>query len=240
MKMKKVNWKRLGLVAGFLFGAFSSELFAQTQEKASGTTLGDIFKNAGAIGWAIVVLSVIALAVIIKFFVDLKREKLAPPDLFEDLDSCLDEKKYDEAMQICEDEPNFLTNVVQAGLAKVDHPFEVIQTALEEALDEEAVKLHLKVGYLSLIAQIAPMMGLLGTVAGMIQCFGTIATKETGVSPKDLAGGIKAALITTLFGLIVAIPVASAFVFFRNRVVMITLEIGAQIEDLFERFRPRS
>ena len=238
--MSKKTIKNVMLAGLVLLGGVGSQVFAQntTVTKTEGATLGDIFKNAGVIGWAIVVLSVIALAVIIKFFVDLKREKLAPPDILDELDGYLEEKNIDDALQLCEDEPNFLTNVVQAGLAKIDHPFVVISTALEEALDEESVKTHLKVGYLSLIAQIAPMMGLLGTVAGMIQCFATIAMKETGVSPRDLAGGIKAALITTLFGLIVAIPVAAAFVYFRNKVVMLTIEIGAQVEELFERFRP--
>jgi biopolymer transport protein ExbB len=209
------------------------------QEEGGGVTLGQVFKDAGAIGWCIVLLSVIAMGVIIKFFVDLKRDKLAPPDLLDELDALIEEKNYEEALGICEDENNFIANVVLAGLNKIDHPFATIELAVEEALDEESVKLHMKVGWLSLIAQIAPMMGLLGTVSGMITCFGTIAEKETGVSPKDLAGGIKAALITTLFGLIVAIPVASSFVFFRNRVVMITLEVAALSEELFERFRPQ-
>ena len=209
------------------------------QESDGTVTLGQVFQDAGTIGWCIVLLSVIAMGVIIKFFVDLKRDKLAPPDLLDELDALIEEKNFDEALGICEDEDNVISNVVLAGLNKIKQPFGTIELAVEEALDEESVKLHMKVGWLSLIAQVAPMMGLLGTVAGMITCFGTIAEKETGVSPKDLAGGIKAALITTLFGLIVAIPVASAFVFFRNRVVMITLETSALCEELFERFRPQ-
>jgi biopolymer transport protein ExbB len=235
--MKKIF--KTSLFGGLaLLGGLATQAWAQEEAKG-GTTLGDVFENAGTIGWAIVGLSVVALAVIIKFFVDLKREKLAPPDLLDELDGLMDEGNFEEALQLCEDEPTFLTNVVQAGLAKAEHPFEVIRTAVEEALDEESVKLHLKVGYLSLIAQVAPMAGLLGTVGGMIQAFGVIAMKETGVSPKDLAGGIKAALITTLFGLIVAIPTASFFVFFRNRVIMLILEVTASVDDLFERLREK-
>jgi biopolymer transport protein ExbB len=234
-KVLKIQFFALmALLAGLVADASAQD----TGETTGGVTLGQVFQDAGAIGWCIVLLSVIAMGVIIKFFVDLKRDKLAPPDLLDELDALIEEKNYDEALGICEDENNFISNVVLAGLNKVNHPFATIEGAVEEALDEESVKLHMKVGWLSLIAQIAPMMGLLGTVSGMITCFGTIAEKETGVSPKDLAGGIKAALITTLFGLIVAIPVASAFVFFRNRVVMITLEVSALCDELFERFRP--
>jgi len=228
---------KTSLFAGVaLLGGLAAEASAQ---ESGGTTLGDIFKNAGVIGWMIVGLSVVALAVIIKFFVDLKREKLAPPDLLDELDGLLDEKNYQEALQLCEDEPNFLTHVVSAGLGKIEanHPFDQIQGAMAEALDEETVKLHLKVGWLSLISQVAPMMGLLGTVQGMIQAFGVIATKDSGVSPKDLARGIKAALITTLFGLLVGIPPSAFFVYFRNRVITITLEVSAMVEELQERLR---
>lgn len=228
---------KTSLFAGVaLLGGLAAEASAQ---ESGGTTLGDIFKNAGVIGWMIVGLSVVALAVIIKFFVDLKREKLAPPDLLDELDGLLDEKNYQEALQLCEDEPNFLTHVVSAGLGKIEanHPFDQIQGAMAEALDEETVKLHLKVGWLSLISQVAPMMGLLGTVQGMIQAFGVIATKDSGVSPKDLASGIKAALITTLFGLLVGIPTSAFFVYFRNRVITITLEVSAMVEELQERLR---
>jgi biopolymer transport protein ExbB len=79
-------------------------------------------------------------------------------------------------------------------------------------------------------------MGLLGTVNGMITTFGEIAAKPS-VKPNDLAGGIKGALVTTLLGLTVAIPVTAAYVFFKNRSQRISIEIAAITEDLFERFR---
>lgn len=103
--------------------------------------------------------------------------------------------------------------------------------------DEESVKLFQKIGYLSLIAATAPMMGLLGTVTGMFVTFGDIAAAGGSVSPAQLAGGIKLALTTTIFGLIVAIPVGAFFFMFRNRVVRTTIEVNAIAEDLFERFR---
>jgi biopolymer transport protein ExbB len=103
--------------------------------------------------------------------------------------------------------------------------------------DEEAVKLHQKIGWLSVIANVAPMMGLLGTVSGMVQAFRVIATSKNP-DPSELASGISMALLTTLFGLIVAIPTTAAFAYLRNNLVRSVIEVGAIVEDLFERFRP--
>ncbi len=115
----------------------------------------------------------------------------------------------------------------------------MISTAFQEAADEEDVQLGNKIGWLSLIAAISPMMGLLGTVNGMVAAFGEIALKPS-VKPNDLAAGIKGALITTLLGLVVAIPVTTVYVFLRNRVTMASIEIGGMVEELFERFRDKN
>jgi biopolymer transport protein ExbB len=83
------------------------------------------------------------------------------------------------------------------------------------------------------------MLGLFGTVTGMIEAFQTIASMGASVTPSDLAGGISKALVTTFLGLFVAIPTMIAYFFFRNKVVRVTLEIGAIADDLVERFRSK-
>jgi biopolymer transport protein ExbB len=90
----------------------------------------------------------------------------------------------------------------------------------------------------AVLASVSPMLGLFGTVQGMIQSFHTIATTQNP-SPAELAGGIYVALLTTLEGLLVAIPATAAFAYLRNRLVRSTIEVGAIVEDLFERFRPQ-
>ena len=200
--------------------------------------VAEAFANAGVIGWCIVGVSILSLALIIENFMTLKRDKIAPPDLIDELEALFDEKNFQEALELCENERNYLTNVVAAGLNKLSHSFETIRAAVREMQDEESVKLFQKIGYLSLIAATAPMMGLLGTVSGMFITFGDIAAAGGSVSPAQLAGGIKLALTTTIFGLVVAIPVGAFFFMFRNRVVRTTIEVNAIAEDLFERFRP--
>ncbi len=202
--------------------------------------MGDVLKAAGIFGVIIGLVSVIAMALIIEHMVNVKRDKLAPPDLIDEVEALFDEENFQEAVEVCEAEPGYFTNIVAAGIGKIGHPFETIEMSVAEMGAEEAVKLHQKIGWLSLIANIAPMLGLMGTVSGMIGSFNVIASKGGQTNPADFADEISQALVTTLLGLIVAIPASAMFVFFRNRVVMTALEVGAITEDLFERFRPTS
>lgn len=211
-----------------------------TAEAAGDPTIGELIASSGLIGFCIIGLSVVALAVIIENFVSLKRDKLAPPELIDEIQALFDEEQFQEAMELCENEPNYFTRVCGAGIAKIGHPFGTIEKAIEEMGDEESIKLHQKVGWLSLIANVAPMMGLLGTVSGMVDAFNEIASSGGQASPAELADGISKALLTTMFGLIVAIPVTAAFAFIRNRMVKTIIEVGAIVEDLFERFRESS
>ena len=210
---------------------------AQDPSTEQTNPIADAVENAGTIGYLIVVLSIVALALVIEFFISIKRDKLAPPDVIDELEALFEEEQFQEAMDLCESERNYLTNVVQAGLAKLGHPFETIQAAVREMEEEETVKLFQRIGWLSLITASAPMMGLLGTVSGMFVTFGQIAQAGGGVSPSILAGGIKMALVTTIFGLIVALPTGAFFFTFRNKVVRTSIEVNAIAEELFERFR---
>ena len=196
-----------------------------------------LLKASGLVGWIIIALSVVALALIIENIISLRRDKLAPPELIDEVQSLFDEGRYQEAMELCEAENNFFARVCSAGIAKIGHSFDTVQSALQEMGDEETVKLHQKIGWLSVIGNTAPMMGLFGTVQGMILAFQKIAT-TANPAPSELAEGIYTALLTTLFGLTVAIPVIAAYAFVRNRLVIAVIEIGAIAEDLFERFRP--
>jgi biopolymer transport protein ExbB len=215
-------------------------LFAQQprQTTVETTSVFDVFRQAGVVGALIVVLSIIALAVIIENVVSLKRDKLAPPELIDEVQALFDEGQYQEAMELCENEPTFFTRVAGAGVSKIGHSFEVIEQSIAEMGDEESIRLHQKIGWLSLIANVAPMMGLLGTVMGMVKSFNVIAASGGQANPAELAGGISEALLTTMFGLIVAIPTTAAFAFLRNKLVRTIIEVGAIVEDLFERFRP--
>ncbi len=205
---------------------------------ASSPGIGELIVISGPFGWLLIALSVLALTLVIEAYVSLKRDKLAPPDLIDEIQALFDEGEYQEAMRLCEDEQNFFTKICGAGIAKIGHDFDVIEKSIEEMGDEESIRLHQKIGWLSMVANVSPMIGLLGTVSGMVSAFNTIASSGGQASPAELAGGISQALLTTMFGLIVAIPVTAAFAYLRNNLVRSVIEVGAIVEDLFERFRP--
>ena len=244
MIMKHVPSVRFLAMSAPLFLATS--LFAQGDAAAPAAVtkkppgfLEDVFGNAGTIGILIMVMSIIAGALIIENFMSIKRDKIAPMDLLDEIEALFDGENFQDAVELCEQEKNYLTNVVGAGLSKLGHEFETMQTSIREMQTEESVKLFQKIGWLSLISAIAPMMGLFGTVTGMFRTFGAIAAAGGSVSPAQLAGGIKAALVTTMLGLTVAIPVGIAFFVMRNRVIRTSTEVNALTEDLFERFRSK-
>ena len=204
---------------------------------AKGRTIWDTLKAAGLIGVIIIGLSVAGGALIITFFIHIRRDELVPPDLLEHISELFENESYDEALEVCENNPSWLSTVLVAGLRRIDSGYDEIEKAMREASDEEAEKLNQRVGYLNLIANIAPMLGLLGTVWGMIVAFNTIATSQTQPKPSELADGISMALVTTLLGLMVAIPIMAAYVYFRNQVANAEMEIGNITEELMERFR---
>ncbi len=216
--------------------SFAAAALALTASPALATSPMQLMTGGGAIGGVILFLSVVGVALIIEHFVSVQREKLAPSGLIDELQECLNEEQEQEALDMCEAEPGFFTNVMAAALPKKDHGYDSMEQAAHDIAQEEAIKLHAKISWLNLLAAIAPMLGLLGTVWGMIGSFEVIAT-SAAPEPKEFAGEISLALITTVLGLIVAIPMMIGYFYFRNKVTRIVLEIGAITEDLLDRYR---
>ncbi len=236
--MKATRITLMGMMSLAVTGILASPALAQDGATETSQSWMETYIGAGGwIGGVILICSVISLALIIEHIVNIKRDKIIPPQLVDEIEGMFENEEYQEALELCEAEPNFLTNILAAALPKINMGFETMKTSMEEAGEEETIKLQQKISYLSLIANIAPMMGLFGTVSGMIEAFQTIAALGASVTPSDLADGISQALVTTFLGLFVAIPTMIAYFFFRNRVVRVTLEIGAIAEDLVERFR---
>lgn len=210
--------------------------FASLTTPAYAISANKLFTGGGGIGYVLWFISIIGVALMIEHFINVRREKLAAPDLIDEIEQLMNEEQYQEALELCESEPNFLTNILSAALPKMEHGFESMEQAAHDIAEEEAIKLHSKVSWLSLLSGVAPMLGLLGTVWGMIGAFDVIA-ETSAPEPSDFAGSISLALITTVLGLIVAIPMMIGFFYFRNKVTRIVLEIGAITEDLLDRFR---
>jgi biopolymer transport protein ExbB len=143
-----------------------------------------------------------------------------------------------KAMQHCKDEPGPMANILMAGFSNVEEGFDVIQEVINAVADLESERLLQKVTYLSVVSNLAPMLGLLGTVQGMIWAFATLATMQAGAAQQAmLAVNIAQALYTTAAGLLVAVPAVAFYYFYRNRANNIILGMVIQTIDLVKSLR---
>ena len=200
-------------------------------------TMAQVLRDGGTVGWIIIVLSVATMAVLIESGVNIRRDKICRPELIDEVEALLVENEVQEALELCESEPNFFTNMMAAGLAKVNLGYDEVKTSMENRGGVEVTKLMQKVGWILWLSNIGPLLGLFGTVTGMIAAFNVIKALGAAVTPADLASGISAALITTFDGLVVSMPAVTAYQYFRDKVARIAIDFGGIAEDMIQRFR---
>lgn len=234
--LRAFSWIFMGLAACWIFLDPAGAAYAQETEAVGRKTLFSYIQDGGFIGLIILLCSIVGVSLAITFAFQIRRDTLIPPEVLEQVEGLFEDEEYEEAFHVCEATPSFMSAILMSALAKVDDGYEKMQRAMAETGEIETTKLHQKIGYLSVIASVTPMLGLFGTVYGMIQTFNTIASSAVQPKPADLADGISIALVTTFLGLLVAIPMTVLFVVFKNRVVNVVLEVGGIAEELMERF----
>lgn len=185
-------------------------------------------------------LSIATGAAIIEHFVSIQRDKLVPPEVIVELETLLDEEQYEEAINLCEASKNYLTNICGAAIARVGEGYDAMVNSAQSATEEENLKLVQKISWLSLFGNLGPMMGLFGTVTGMVLTFQTIAESTGSPSPAELAGGIFTALVTTVWGLMVSMPALGFFFVFKMKVQKLTFELSSVAMEIVDRFKPVS
>lgn len=198
-----------------------------------GMTLWQMIVAGGWLMFVLLGLSIGVVALISYFFIAFKKEKLIPDAFFNESRSLLEKNKYDDARNLCNTSDNLVSGVVLAGLDRLDHDKLVIKEAMEDEGRRGVDGLWQKLSYLSDIAVIAPLVGLLGTVFGMIQAFNVIAFETGTVKPIMLAAAIAKAMINTASGILVAVPAMIFFAYFRGIVQDITCRLETASEDLF-------
>jgi biopolymer transport protein ExbB len=178
----------------------------------------EIFRSGGPIMWPLALCSLVALAIIIERSINLRRAKVLDPAIVERVTGLAEGGAPEKALEICRERPGIYTNIIRSGLEMASrgegHP--VAKEAMVDAGRHETTRLHRYVGVLGTIVGISPLLGLLGTVTGMIDVFNTIAEAGTGQA-SELSSGISQALITTATGLLIAIPSLVAYNFFREK-----------------------
>ncbi len=191
---------------------------------------------SGFFGLVLLILSFIMVAVIMMNMLQVRRENLLPEGFVAAFEEKLTAKDYQGAYEISRADDSLIARVLSAGLGRLNRGYEEAVEGMQEVGEEESMSMEHRLSYLALIGSVAPMVGLMGTVWGMIASFRTIASSAAAPKPKDLADGISTALFTTLEGLVVAIPAIIAYSMLRNRVSRLLLETGRVSEGLMSRF----
>ena len=211
---------------------------ATSSPAKSGGFISVIF-SSGALGvilWGALFLDLgIAIYFIVDCFVLIKPEKVMPSSLIANVEAAMAEGDVMKALSACESEPGPMANILQAGFSHVEEGFDVIQEAVTSAADLETERIMQHLNWISVCANLGPMLGLLGTVQGMIDCFGKLGTGAPDIG--SMALSIGQALWTTAGGLVVAIPSITFFYSLRNSANRLILRMTAQTMELIKGLR---
>ena len=199
-------------------------------------SIGQIITWGGEVGYFIIGLSVVTVFLILLQIANLREGRFCPRKAQRKYAEMLRARNVRQAAEFAMKDRSLLGKIMAVGLGRMRGGYEEMEQVMSDVAEDEAMRQEQGVGYFGLLAAVSPLCGLLGTVIGMIIAFNEIAIKGV-VTPKELADPIQKALVTTAFGLLVAIPNVVAFTFFRNKLQKIMAEVGIVVEDLMTPFR---
>ena len=224
------------VMSSILLGA---EVAPETQVPLSprqSISLVDFYFKGGPTMHFILACSIFALAIILERAINLRKGKIISAAFIEEIKKYWYRRETDRAIQACKEHELSLSRVLRAGLVRFDHGLDAVEKAIEGAGQHEAAVLRKNLMLLGFVANVAPMLGLFGTVLGLTRSFDVIASYGMAGNPGAVAGGVAEALITTVFGLMVGIPTLAVYYYFKRKVEIRVLEMEevslALIEDL--------
>lgn len=231
-----MNWKAFP-VALPLFGS-SWAAFAQTHVPSQPTqqlSLGEMLRSGGPVLWALGVLSVVALSLIIYYFMSLRRDRIINGEFFRNARGLATKHDLEGLSALCLRFDVPLSQIVLAAVEAVrrgdENPM-AVREAVESEGERQATTLWVRINVLLDIAVVSPMVGLLGTVIGMIKAFSSIAYEMSAAKPILLASGVSQALTATAAGLAVGIPAMIFYGYFRGRVQKLVLDLEASASQI--------
>jgi biopolymer transport protein ExbB len=222
------------ILCGFAAVAFGQEAAAGAEAAHTTKTLWEVIKEGGWIMFPIALCSVFTLYLVVDGILRTGRKKSIPEVHLDALKSLFRQGDYGGSYQYCKANPSPITNVIRVGLSMLGEGKEMTEVAMGEELSKENSKLQTRLSYLSVIGVCAPMIGLTGTVTGMMSAFSTLATSGIG-DPSKLSGAIGEVLVATASGLIIAIPAFGFFYYLRARAAAMVHDIGDTVNLLFRK-----
>jgi len=204
----------------FAFGALAQETAEQAAPVYS-MSLKQAWVYGGSLMWVLAAMSVFGLALVFYFVLFLRESQIAPRAVVRDISAHLKADELTEARRICEDNPSPFTTIVVTALDTLRNAPKSDVSFLRDTVEAEGARQADSINGLTQLlldlAAIAPMVGLLGTVMGMLKAFGSIAADAAAARPVVLAAGVSQAIVTTIFGLLIAIPAMACYAYFRRQ-----------------------
>jgi biopolymer transport protein ExbB len=194
----------------------------------------DMFLKGGIVMWPILLCSILGLAVIIDRLLVLRKARINVPAFMVRIRGFIKKKDISGAISYCMEEKSPVANIVRKGLKKYKYGHDRVKEAIENAGSQEISKLEKGLNVLATVAGVAPLLGFLGTVTGMISAFMTVQELQGAVGPSDLAGGIWEALITTAYGLFVGIPALAIYNYFLSSVKKLVVQMETVANDVVD------
>jgi biopolymer transport protein ExbB len=182
--------------------------------------------------------SLFSIAIIIQCALTIRRTAVLPELSVAQIQTMFDERRFREALEFCQNDPSFVSGLVHAGLVEAANGYQAMESAMSDAATERASRLYHKIEYLNLVGNVTPMIGLTGTIWGMMTAFSQIEAMGGKANPSDLAGGILIALVSTFSGLMAAIPALVSYGIFKGKIEQLAMEAGLVAEELLANFKP--
>jgi len=196
-------------------------------------TAWQIFHEGGIVMWILLIASILIMAFTIEAFIKIRLGRLAPAAVLAQLKDAIVSGNYPLAYQVCTANQCYLGRIMQAGLDRLGRGREAVEQAVGDTTAKELNGIKANIQYLSVIGVVSPMVGLTGTVMGMIKAFETLGSSGAA-DPSKLAGNISEVLVATGTGLFVAIPAFVLYYVFRNRIQVVSVAVDSEINLLFE------
>ena len=181
-------------------------------------------KSSGSIGFFILLMSMYFIATVIRLFLELKMTVAAPPEEIATCEQMLGARDFQGLYEFTKSKTSFFSKLVSSGIAELPAGLPEARELMDREAEAEQVDMERKISMLAVIGSLGPMIGLIGTLKGMIASFAVIALSDTQLKASQVAEGISEALLLTFEGVALAVPAIFFFTFFRNRVMHISVE----------------
>jgi biopolymer transport protein ExbB len=183
-----------------------------------------ILRISGAIGIFIIVLSCYFIQLVSRLFIDIRPIVAMPPELMEDLKQRMEKRDYKGVYQTIKDKDCLFSRYASSGLGELSAGLAEARDAMERSAEVQVVEMEKKISMLAVLGSLGPMIGLLGTLKGMIASFMVIARSDAGIKANEVAEAISEALVVTFMGVALSVPAIFFFAIFKNRVAQISAE----------------